>query len=232
MILLPSRIHLESSSSEVRVFSQTIEVKCDIQNNSLIVVVVHLTLTASINEYHGPKPPLPNMNTIQLFEICLSRNMDSTGSLNAVETCRHNIHASARSFSFFRFSRIRIHISFGSERVRRVAILFDWPHELVLQSLRGGLKKRSRRGVWRKEGACASKRTSRGAIHFSTSTKNLTSFGALEKAHILSSVSWIEQISFRPIDIVLSDQKNPSLRPSIHQSARSFLESSTRTLLL
>jgi hypothetical protein len=71
--------------------------------------------------------------------------------------------------------------------------------------------------VWRKEGACASKRASRGAIHFSTSTKNLTSFGALEKAHILSSVSWIEQISFRPIDIVLSDQKNPSLRPSIHQ---------------
>lgn len=70
--------------------------------------------------------------------------MDSTGSLNVVETCRHNIHASARSFPFFRFSRIRIYISFGSERVRRVAILFDWPHELVLQSLRGGLKKRSR----------------------------------------------------------------------------------------
>ena len=150
MILLPSRIHLESSSSEVRVFSQTIEVKCDIQNNSLIVVVVHLTLTASINEYHGPKPPLPNMNTIQLFEICLSRNMDSTGSLNAVETCRHNIHASARSFSFFRFSRIRIHISFGNERACRVAILFDWPHALVLQSLRGGLKKRSRLGCGEK----------------------------------------------------------------------------------
>jgi hypothetical protein len=119
------------------------EVKCDIQNNSLIVVVVHLTLTASINEYHGPKPPLPNMNTIQLFEICLAeygfnRVPERGRGLSAQHPCVSKVVLLLQVF------QDPYPYLIGSERVRRVAILLDWPHELALQSLRGGLKKRSR----------------------------------------------------------------------------------------